>query len=503
MNPYFQNWNYGYTLGPPSEQTKGAYTTYEQQQQGSSGQVKQEPQQSWGQQQGRSDRTSMPPPQAQKFVAASQPIRQEQSPPIGPNKPQAVVNPSQYGDTPAAAASLFKLHELAVQNRLVEQYETVKEEEMGASTSPPMFKVNLILGTETYQGQGPSVKMAKQIAAVQALKETKYQSALEQKYSMAGGGRKPIGVTATSELHELAVKKGVRIEFKFLEPFNFEFKHQMRMWSKDEMRGNYRVQLNVAGYEFLGQADLPQTAKHNAASQAMAVVRALPDPSGVAQVVNPPLPGAPKVEPVSVPISMDGKNVNMALNEIAMCNGCVPEWTMVGEQGPPHQKTFTWQLTLGEFSTTGTGPNKKLARNVAAEQMMAQLPEEWKSKRAKSKKSGAGTKRPGFGSRGGPSAKKKQQPESEDGKVVITADNPVSCLYEYAKKVKIADPEFSCIAENLLETWQKANQTFKKIEYTMQLKIDGKTYLASSNQKKAAKQATAAEAWNAIRATLL
>ena len=38
-------------------------------------------------------------------------------------------------------------------------------------------------------------------------------------------------------------------------------------------------------------------------------------------------------------------------------------------------------------------------------------------------------------------------------------------------KVKIADPEFSCIAENLLETWQKANQTFKKIEYTMQVQI--------------------------------
>ena len=37
--------------------------------------------------------------------------------------------------------------------------------------------------------------------------------------------------------------------------------------------------------------------------------------------------------------------------------------------------------------------------------------------------------------RGGPSPKKKQQAESEDGKVVITADNPVSCLYEYAKKV--------------------------------------------------------------------
>ena len=111
---------------------------------------------------------------------------------------------------------------------------------MGSSSSSPSFKVNLILGTETYQGEGPTVKMAKQIAAVQALKETKYQTATEQKYSLAGGGRKPIGVTATSELHEMAVKKGVRVEFKFLEPFNFEFKHQMRMWSKDEMRGNYK-----------------------------------------------------------------------------------------------------------------------------------------------------------------------------------------------------------------------------------------------------------------------
>ena len=47
------------------------------------------------------------------------------------------------------------------------------------------------------------------------------------------------------------------------------------------------------------------------------------------------------------------------------------------------------------------------------------------------------------------------------------------------------------------------NQTYKKVEYTMLLKIDDKTYLAASNTKKAAKQACASEAWNAIRATLL
>ena len=76
-----------------------------------------------------------------------------------------------------------------------------------------------------------------------------------------------IGVTATSELYEWSTKKGVYVDFKFLEPYNFEFKHSMRMWDKKEMIGNYRVQLNVAGYEFYGNAELPQQAKHNAAVQ--------------------------------------------------------------------------------------------------------------------------------------------------------------------------------------------------------------------------------------------
>ena len=87
------------------------------------------------------------------------------------------------------------------------------------------------------------------------------------------------------------------MDFKFLEPFNFEFKHSMRMWDKKEMLGNYRlvpgpsnpvkiidddcrVQLNVVGYEFYGQAELPQQAKHNAAVQALPIVRNLPDPTG-------------------------------------------------------------------------------------------------------------------------------------------------------------------------------------------------------------------------------
>jgi len=536
MNPYYQNWNYGYTLGAATEASRGAYTVYGSQGGGGANhanlstpttahhQVKSS--EGWAQVKGTQPTIT---PKAQVFVTAAPPIKSEpsvksepvstsastssgrggewgHSPTIGPTKPQAVVSPSQ-GDQ--AAVALVKLHELASANKLVERYEKV-EEAVSSGSPGTVFKVNLFLGTETYQGMGSSIKVAKQNAAVQALRSTKYQSTIEKKYSMSTLGNRRIGVTATSELHELATKKGVRVDFKFLEPFNFEFKHSMRMWNKKEMLGNYRVQLNVAGYEFYGQAELPQQAKHNAATQAMPIVRNLPDPAGTAAVVTAPAQaaaGAAAGLEVTPSISCgpsggpDQKNVNMALNEIAMMNGCVPEWTLISEAGPPHQKIFTWQLSLGQYTTTGTGPNKKIARNTAAEQMMSSLPEDWKQKAGRVKKRGPSAKRKGAGGFGSPPAKKKAP--DDDGKIVITADNPISCLFEYAKKVKIPDPEFDCVAENLLETWQKGNQTFKKVEYTMQLQVDGKTYLAASNTKKAAKQACASEAWNAIRATLL
>jgi len=565
MNPYQMNWNYGYTLGPSTDQNRGAYTQYYQQssgqhagqpgvnqqnlrdpakpvpkppttpypQQGVNQQFKKEPVSSaggWAQVKGY--HPPAPPLKAQVFVTASsattiksEPItnfKGEQF--IGPTKPQAVVNPTQSQDD--CGLALMKLHEIAITNKLVERYEKVEEAAKSGSPPSTAFKINLFIGNETYQGVGQSVKAAKSSAASQALANTKYPSASEKKGSMFLTAKR-IGVTATSELHELATKKGVRVDFKFLEPFNFEFKHSMRMWSKKEMTGNYRVQLNVAGYEFYGQAELPQQAKHNAATQAMPIVRNLPDPTGTATAVIPaqlpPLtsslankpavpsqaavlaPSAQSAEPADIN-SLLSKNVNMALNEIAMTNGCVPEWTLVSETGPPHQKVFTWQLKLGEHMTLGTGPNKKLAKNTAADQMMLILPEQWKqaaNKKIKKRSSGSNKRKSSStGQSSQPPPKKKMEAE-DDGKIVITADNPVSCLYEYAKKAKIPDPEFDCVAENLLETWQRGNQTFKKVEYTMQLVIAEKTYLAASNTKKAAKNATAAEAWNTIRATLL
>ena len=102
-------------------------------------------------------------------------------------------------------------------------------------------------------------------------------------------------------------------------------------------------------------------------SQALPIVRNLPDPTGTAAVVSQPggapTPGAAGSESsggaggVTAPTSATcgsgqgyEKNVNMALNEIAMRNGCVPEWTMVSESGPQHQKVNMMMMYSAVFN---------------------------------------------------------------------------------------------------------------------------------------------------------
>ena len=78
--------------------------------------------------------------------------------------------------------------------------------------------------------------------------------------------------------------------------------------------------------------------------------------------------------------------------------------------------------------------------------------------------------------------------------------NPKSDFFLSPPTGSLPEPDFDCISENVLETWQKDNKTFKKTEYTMRLVVAGKTYFGSANTKKLAKTRVATEAWNIIRA---
>ena len=64
---------------------------------------------------------------------------------------------------------------------------------------------------------------------------------------------------------------------------------------------------------------------------------------------------------------------------------------------------------------------------------------------------------------------------------------------------KLAGPEFECVSETVMDSRAVEKKSFRKMEYTIKLSVQDKTYFATASNKKAAKTAVAEEAWNVIR----
>lgn len=253
----------------------------------------------------------------------------------------------------------------------------------------------------------------------------------------------------------------------------------------------------------------------------------------------------------------DGEIIERPINEIlhvrnpiTFCNdqskirNLHMEWEQVSETGPPHDKTFTWSLKMGEMLTMGSGNSKKGAKNKAAEEMVKKLDQLPKlaPKRpynqafaGRGRGRGRGGYHPGapfMGPGGGyghmpppqfyggnqfpPQKKPKREPTEAEQKIAAekaaakaaedakkplhpAQNNPVSKLYEYTKRQKQPEPIFELLHEEILET-RKTNQgfTYKKTKYTIQCEINDKRYLGESLNKKNAKFNAAAKAWAEI-----
>ena len=150
--------------------------------------------------------------------------------------------------------------------------------------------------------------------------------------------QKKMGKTTTRQLYEYAAQKGFSVEFKFLEPINFQYMRRMRFMERKELIGYYRDQLSGAGQEFYGNFELPQEAKHNAAVQALEILTAGGAMTGTAAGETESLGALTPTLGSCGTGQANKKNANMALNEIAMRKGCQLKWTMVSESGPQHLK---------------------------------------------------------------------------------------------------------------------------------------------------------------------
>merc|ERR1711899_569757 len=235
-----------------------------------------------------------------------------------------------------------------------------------------------------------------------------------------------------------------------------------------------------------------------------------------------------------------GRNPIMFCNDQSKLRNLHMEWEQVSETGPPHDKTFTWSLKMGEMLTMGSANSKKGAKNKSAEEMVKKLDQLPKinMKRQFNQafgppfmgRGGGGGFRGrgrggGYGHHGPPGPqffgnnqfqpkKPKKTPEMEAKEAAEKAEkaaaekaeplhpaqnNPISKLYEHTKKRKQPEPVFEVVQEEVLET-RKTTQgfTYKKTKFTIQCEIMGKKFLGESMNKKTAKFNAAARAWEEI-----
>ena len=238
-------------------------------------------------------------------------------------------------------------------------------------------------------------------------------------------------------------------------------------------------------------------------------------------------------EIVERPLSeiLRGRNPIMFCNDQSKYRNLHMEWEQVSETGPPHDKTFTWSLKMGEIEVLGSSNSKKGAKNKAAEEMVKkldQLPKAGNKRQFNQafggqpgRGGGRGRGRGGaaffgampppnfYGNPGNPYAnfnkkpkneekKKKKEPVEDDPNKPLhpAQNNPISKLYEFTKKRKLPEPVFEVVQEEVLETRQSSQGfKYKKTKFTIQCEIMGKKFSAAAMDKKSAKFNAAVLAW--------
>jgi len=212
-----------------------------------------------------------------------------------------------------------------------------------------------------------------------------------------------------------------------------------------------------------------------------------------------------------------GRNPVMFCNDQSKLRGLHMEWEQISEIGPPHDKTFEYQLKMGDMAARGMGKNKKDAKLKAAESMVIKLDELPKINMKRQFGGGGwgpgGRGRGGYG--GGPPWKRRKG-ESEE-QILKTNDvtpkvdnpsqnNPISKLYEFCKKKKWPEPIFDCISEEVLEERRSEKGfTMRKTNFTMRCTVrqppgqgEEQVFHGNALTKKQAKTNAASVAWAEI-----
>lgn len=241
---------------------------------------------------------------------------------------------------------------------------------------PPVFCVQLRVGSREFMGEGATAQAAKHGAAGKALKILKELPIPDGKSKLdptslpfVPGSEYDELKSPISLVHEVALKRNLQVHFEVT-----------RETGPPHMR-TFITKCIVGEFLTEGEGNGKKVSKKRAAELMLDQLKHLP-PVASASIPKPrkPLAGKKKSRNLIKVEQKENPDYGQSINPISRLiqiqqarKEKEPTYTLIAETGMPRRREFVMQVTVGQHSTTGSGPNKKLAKRAAAEALLQLL----------------------------------------------------------------------------------------------------------------------------------
>uniref|UniRef100_A0A672LIS0 Double-stranded RNA-binding protein Staufen homolog 2 n=1 Tax=Sinocyclocheilus grahami TaxID=75366 RepID=A0A672LIS0_SINGR len=227
---------------------------------------------------------------------------------------------------------------------------------------PKVFYVQLTVGNNEFIGEGRTRQAARHNAAMKALQALKNEPIPERPpQKKETEENSDASKSEISLVYEIALKRNLPVNFEVLKE------------SGPPHMKSFLTRVTVGEFSAEGEGNSKKLSKKRAALSILQELKKLP----VLPVVE-----KPKVHYKKRPktVLKTGPEYGQDMNPISRLAQIQqakkekePEYMLLSERGMPRRREFIMQVKVGSEVTTGTGPNKKVAKRNAAEAMLLQL----------------------------------------------------------------------------------------------------------------------------------
>ncbi|XP_009270922.1 PREDICTED: double-stranded RNA-binding protein Staufen homolog 2 isoform X1 [Aptenodytes forsteri] len=231
---------------------------------------------------------------------------------------------------------------------------------------PKIFYVQLTVGNSEFFGEGKTRQAARHNAAMKALQALQNEPIPENLPQNGETGKeseedKDANKSEISVVFEIALKRNIPVSFEVIKE------------SGPPHMKSFVTRVTVGQFTAEGEGNSKKLSKKRAAMAVLQELKKLP-PLPVIEKPKLYFKKRPKTILKTGPEYGQGMNPISRLAQIQQAKKeKEPEYVLLSERGMPRRREFVMQVKVGNEITTGTGPNKKIAKRNAAEAMLLQL----------------------------------------------------------------------------------------------------------------------------------